>query len=83
MDRPLVVFENSNRAPGIYGFCVADVLAYFASLDYAPVTFAGEIASEATWFDFWEMWAAPADQAQALCARLKSVTQAIVEAESP
>lgn len=78
-DRPLVVFENSVRAPGIYGFTIADVISYFDSVDYVPVTFAGEIATEETWFQFWEMWAAPKADAERLASRLRAVTAHIVE----
>lgn len=77
-DRPLLVFENSVRAPKIYDFTIPDVIAFFDSVDYAPVTFAGEIATEETWFNFWEMWAAPKSQAKALCSRLKKVTAEIL-----
>lgn len=77
-DRPLVVFENSIRAPGIYGFTIADVIAYFDSVDYVPFTFGGEIATEETWFQFWEMWAAPRERAEALQRRLKLVISGAV-----
>lgn len=81
-DRPLVVLENSIRAPGIYGFTVADVIAFLDSIDYAPVTFTGEIATEETWFSFWEIWVAPRDRAEALAARLRTVTAAILARET-
>lgn len=81
-DRPLVVLENSNRAPSIYGFTIADVLAFLDSVDYEAVTFAGDIATEETWFTFWETWVAPKDLAPSLAARLKTVTSAILARET-
>lgn len=72
-DRPLVVFENSNRAPGIYGYEIEQVEAYFRSVGYVPVGFDGRPATAQTWFAFWEMWAAPVEDAPALQARLQEI----------
>jgi FkbM family methyltransferase len=77
-DRPLVVFENSNRAPGIYGFSIHDMLQYFDSAGYVPVTFFGDAATESTWFKFWEMWAAPKEVAEGLSKRLREVVGEIM-----
>ena len=79
-DRPLVVLENSIRAPGIYGFTIEDVQAYLDSVGYVAVTFAGEVATKETWFDFWEIWAAPRDVAPQLGKRFKAVTLELVKA---
>jgi len=71
-DRPIVVFENSRKAPGIYGFSTIDVAQFFESVDYVPMAFSGEIPNQSDWFSFWEMWAAPKEQANALRHAIKS-----------
>lgn len=81
-DRPLLVFENSVRAPEIYGYDVAQVAAFFEAVGYVPVGFDGEVATPKTWFRFWEMWAAPREEAAALQARLKAVVGNAVAAHA-
>lgn len=75
VDRPTVVFENSNRAPGIYGYTIPDVIRYFDKIDYKLVSFEGEIVGEKNFYDFWELWASPVETAEALCERIRGAWQ--------
>ena len=77
-DRPLVVFENSNRAPDIYGYDIEQVESFLRTVGYAAIGFNGEVAKKENWFAFWEMWAAPIEEAEALQSRLKTVVQGII-----
>lgn len=79
-DRPLMVFENSNRAPGIYGFTIGDVAAFFEQAGYRAITFGADPATESNWFQFWEMWAAPIEDAERLATRLREVVAAALSA---
>lgn len=78
-DRPFIVFENSIKAPGIYGFTVADMISYFESVGYSPVTFFGDVATEESWFALWEMWAAPLESVGRLSDCLRIAVQRAFE----
>lgn len=71
-DRCTIVFENSNRAPKIHGYAIADVVAYFHSIGYRLVSFSGEIVDERNFFDFWELWASPTSNAERLGTLIKA-----------
>lgn len=81
-DRPLVVFENSIRAPEIYKYNVAEVAAFLKAVGYVPIGFDGAVAEPENWFRFWEMWAAPREDAEALMLRLKEVVSSTVVAHA-
>lgn len=78
-DRPYIVFENSNRAPGIYGFSIGEFADLFSSIGYKPLTFFGESATEGNWFDFWEMWAAPEEREEEARGVLETTIQELAE----
>lgn len=78
-DRPYVVFENSNKAPGIYGFSIQDMMGFFSSVGYAAVTFFGEEATEANWFDFWEMWAVPVESKAQLQVEQQAAVNELIQ----
>lgn len=80
--RPLVVFENSVRAPGIYDFKVEQVSAFLAACGYQAVSFHGESPSPSNWFQFWEMWAAPVEKVSALQKMLQRLVAAEIEGAS-
>lgn len=77
---PCVVFENSNRAPGIYNYTIEDVLDYLASTGYSGVTFSGEPATAGNFFDFWEMWACPQSEVEELSTALDACWRRLLAA---
>lgn len=72
--RPVVAFENSVHAPDVHGFSVAEMIEYFAGLDYVPMDFVGTPLTEATWFGLFEAFAAPREKAAWLSATLQDAT---------
>jgi len=68
--RPLVAFENSNRAPEVHGYTLTEVEAYFARLGYGLRNYVGEPLEQETWFSFHEAWAVPTEQDAAVRAMI-------------
>ncbi|KAA5802400.1 FkbM family methyltransferase [Alkalicaulis satelles] len=70
--RPVVAFENSVHAPQVHGFTIGEVAAYFHGLGYVALDFTGEPMTPDSWFGFFEAFAAPREQVQALSGILKA-----------
>ena len=64
--RPIVVFENSIRAPSIYNFSIEGVISFLTACGYSPTAFNGQVPTTSNWFGFWEMWAAPFERVDEL-----------------
>lgn len=64
--RPFIVFESSLRAPGLYGYTIEDVFAFFADNHYKIITFYGDPATPKTYFSYWYSWACPVEAADHL-----------------
>jgi FkbM family methyltransferase len=70
--RPIVAFENSNLSPEVHGFTLESIIAYFEKLDYVPLNFIGEPLVADNWFQFFEAWAAPREDAEWLAQTLRA-----------
>lgn len=61
-DRPVIAFENSDKAPGVHGYTLDDVSAYFKSHSYVPLDYVGNPLEQGSWFEFYEAWAVPIEK---------------------
>lgn len=60
--RPVIAFENSDKAPGVHGYSLDDVNSYFKSHSYVPLDYVGRPLKKDNWFEFYEAWAVPAEK---------------------
>jgi FkbM family methyltransferase len=61
--RPVIAFENASKAPGVHGYTLDDVIAFFSRLGYWPLDYVGDRLKPETWFEFHEAWAVPIETA--------------------
>ena len=60
--RPVIAFENSDKAPSVHGYTLDDVLEYFGGLNYVVLDYVGTPMQKTNWFDFYEAWAVPMER---------------------
>ncbi len=60
--RPVIAFENSDKAPGVHGYTLDDVSDYFNSHSYVPLDYTGQPLHKDTWFEFYEAWTVPIEK---------------------
>lgn len=60
--RPVIAYENSDKAPSVHGYSLDDVLAYFSRLEYVVLDYVGVPMQKDSWFQFYEAWAVPMER---------------------